>query len=124
MGVTGTVVTTTDCEGGTGCGIRSNSTVSYGATFNDNGGGVFTSACVVSDGLIADVHMNCAITVSLNSSGIAVWFFERSAIPSDITAGTPLPGLWGTPFAWWSSPTCNITEFFGFQSTIFDTTLW
>ncbi|KAF9072876.1 concanavalin A-like lectin/glucanase domain-containing protein [Rhodocollybia butyracea] len=104
LGITGTTVTSTDCVStGGGCGIRSDSTVSYGAAFNSNGGGVFT--------------------MTLNSSGIAVWFFERSAIPSDITAGTPLPGAWGTPFAWWSSPTCNISEFFGFQSTIFDTTL-
>jgi hypothetical protein len=61
--------------------------------------------------------------MSLNSSGISVWFFERSAIPSDIAAGTPLPDMWGTPFAQWTTPSCNITEFFGYQSTIFDTTL-
>ncbi|KAJ4491750.1 concanavalin A-like lectin/glucanase domain-containing protein [Lentinula lateritia] len=104
LDITGSVITSTDCVStGGGCGIRSSSTVSYGAAFNGNGGGVFT--------------------MTLNSSGIAVWFFERSAIPSDITAGTPLPALWGTPFAWWSSPSCNITEFFGYQSTIFDTTL-
>ncbi|KAJ4475778.1 concanavalin A-like lectin/glucanase domain-containing protein [Lentinula aciculospora] len=104
LDITGSVITSTDCVStGGGCGIRASSTVSYGAAFNSNGGGVFT--------------------MTLNSSGIAVWFFERSNIPSDITAGTPLPGLWGTPFAWWASPTCNITEFFGYQSTIFDTTL-
>ncbi|KAJ3741698.1 concanavalin A-like lectin/glucanase domain-containing protein [Lentinula detonsa] len=104
LGITGSVITSTDCVStGGGCGIRSSSTVSYGAAFNGNGGGVFT--------------------MTLNSSGIAVWFFERSNIPSDITSGTPLPSLWGTPFAWWSSPTCNVTEFFGYQSTIFDTTL-
>ncbi|KAJ3838788.1 concanavalin A-like lectin/glucanase domain-containing protein [Lentinula raphanica] len=104
LDITGSVITSTDCVStGGGCGIRSSSTVSYGAAFNDNGGGVFT--------------------MTLNSSGIAVWFFERSKIPSDISAGTPLPSLWGTPFAWWASSSCNITEFFGLQSTIFDTTL-
>lgn len=47
LGITGTVVTNTDCVStGGGCGIRSNSTVSYGAAFNSNGGGVFTSTLV------------------------------------------------------------------------------
>ncbi|KAF5379935.1 hypothetical protein D9757_007202 [Collybiopsis confluens] len=101
---TGTSVTSTDCVStGGGCGIRAGSTVSYGAAFNNNGGGVFT--------------------MTLNSSNIALWFFERSEIPSDISSGTPLPNTWGTPYAQWSSSTCNIAELFGFQSTIFDTTL-
>lgn len=44
LDITGSVITSTDCVStGGGCGIRSSSTVSYGAAFNGNGGGVFTS---------------------------------------------------------------------------------
>ncbi len=45
-----TVVGPTDCSAADtnnqGCGMRSNSNVSFGAAFNNNGGGVYASAFV------------------------------------------------------------------------------
>ena len=57
-------------------------------------------------------------------SGISVWFFPRSAIPSDISAGAPLPDGWGKPMASWPATDCEPSKFFNSHSAIFDTTLW
>ena len=64
------------------------------------------------------------ITVQWVDSGISVWFFPRSAIPSDISAGAPLPDGWGTPMASWPATDCEPSKFFNSHSAIFDTTLW
>jgi hypothetical protein len=59
------------------------------------------------------------------SSAIEVYFFVRSAIPADITSGTPNPAGWGTPTASFSgsgTPGCNIDQHFTNHSIIFDTT--
>lgn len=59
-----------------------------------------------------------------DNSGIAVYFFPRSSVPSDITAGSPNPDGWVTPMARWPAATCNPWQFFNSHSVIFDTTLW
>ena len=56
-------------------------------------------------------------------SGISVWFFPRSSIPSDITASTPVPDGWGKPLAHWPSTDCAPATFFKDHVQIFDTTL-
>lgn len=47
LGITGSVVGGTNCAalqtGNQGCGIRASQTNSFGAAFNDNGGGVYAS---------------------------------------------------------------------------------
>ncbi|EED82529.1 hypothetical protein POSPLDRAFT_112923 [Postia placenta Mad-698-R] len=107
LGITGDVTGGTNCAaaetGNAGCGIRSTSNTSYGAGFNEIGGGVYAMEWV--------------------DSGISVWFFPRSSIPSDITAGAPQPSGWGTPMANWPSTDCNPSTFFYQHSAIFDTTL-
>lgn len=45
--------------------------------------------------------------------GIRVWFFERSSIPSDITAGSsPDPSSWGEALADFPSTNCDISSHF------------
>jgi len=58
-----------------------------------------------------------------DASGIAVYFFPRGSIPSDITAGAPTPSNWGPAQARWPASTCNPFQFFSDHSAIFDTTL-
>lgn len=68
-----------DANGNEGCSIMSGSSSSYGANFNNQGGGVY--ACQWVD------------------NAISVWYFPRSNIPSDITNNQANPANWGTPFA-------------------------
>jgi len=62
-----------------GCSIISN-TQNYGVPLNNENGGVFA-------------------TQWLPSTGVAVWFFPRNNIPSDITNNQPNPNTWGLPYA-------------------------
>ena len=53
------------------------------------------------------------------TAGIRVWFFPRSNVPSDITAGTsPDPSSWGTALADFPSTDCNINNHFRNQSIV------
>ena len=59
------------------------------------------------------------------SSGISIWFFSRSDIPSAISNASDsidTSGL-GTPVAYWSSSGCDIAKFFDAQRLVFDITL-
>lgn len=107
LGISGTLVSSTDCSaantGNQGCGIRASSNISYGPGFNADGGGVYA--------------------MQWDSSGIAVFFFPRNAIPSDITAGAPQPSNWGLAMARWPASSCNPFTFFYDHVAIFDTTL-
>jgi hypothetical protein len=80
-----------------GCGIQSRSSASYGTGFNNNGGGVYAT--------------------EWTSSAISVWFFPRSAIPSDISSGNPNPSGWGTPSAFFQG-NCNIDSHFQNQQIV------
>jgi hypothetical protein len=98
---TGTQLTT-NCYNGTddnaGCGVQG-PTDSIGAAFNTNGGGVYA--------------------MELRSEGIRTWFFPRSSIPADITAGTaPSPSTWGEALADFPSTHCDIGSHFRNQSII------
>jgi len=107
LNITGTIVGGTNCaaaeSNNEGCGVRSPDSHSFGAAFNSIGGGVYA--------------------MSWSSDGIAVYFFERSSIPDDITNSQPLPSGWGTPMARWPATNCNTSTFFYDHSVIFDTTL-
>ncbi|KAJ7293602.1 glycoside hydrolase family 16 protein [Mycena rebaudengoi] len=96
----------TDCDGNlpgnAGCGIIEWSRASYGPFFEAQGGGVFA--------------------MKWDETGIAVYSFYRSAIPQDISAGSPDPSKWGTPVAALSPAACDPFEFFINQSMIFDIT--
>jgi len=108
LGITGTVIGGTNCaEAETedqGCGVlASASNVSFGAPFNNNGGGYYAS--------------------KLDDTGVSVHFWPMDQVPSDILAGTPLPSSWGQPLAAWAATDCNPSTFFSDHSAIFDTTL-
>jgi hypothetical protein len=117
----------TDCSaadsGNQGCGMRSPTNNSFGTGFNAIGGGVYASALVLrSGGCAADIFSYCI--VQWDDSGIAVFFFPRGSVPSDISAGSPDPSGWGTPMARWPAASCNPFQFFKQHSVIFDITLW
>ncbi|KAJ7782005.1 glycoside hydrolase family 16 protein [Mycena maculata] len=103
----GAHTSTTNCLSGAtsnnGCGVTDSSANVYGHNFNMVAGGVYAT-------LVED-------------SGISIWHFQRSAIPSDITAKTPNPSNWGKPAAFFSSSTCNIADHFSDMVLTFDTTL-
>ncbi|GAA6027323.1 hypothetical protein JCM8097_002593 [Rhodosporidiobolus ruineniae] len=86
-----------------GCGVQDPSPTSFGSGFNAAGGGVFA--------------------MLWDSSGIAVYFFQRDAIPADIASGAPSPSSWGLPRAFWDGSSCNPQQFFGPQTLVFDITL-
>lgn len=49
-----------------------------------------------------------------------MWFWKRSAIPTDIA--TPDPTSWGSPVAKFTNASCNIAEHFQDHAIIFDIT--
>jgi len=92
----GKATSTSNCQSGNGsnngCGIVDSAAHAYGHQFNMVAGGVI-------------VHL-------VDSSGIKVWRFPRTAIPEDITAQKPNPDSWGKPVAFFSSSTCDIGKHF------------
>ncbi|KAL8278188.1 hypothetical protein RQP46_009361 [Phenoliferia psychrophenolica] len=67
--------TTTNSQG---CGVRSKSATSFGAPFNTKGGGVYA--------------------MQWDSSGVKVYHWLRSNVPSDVNGGHPNPSAkWGVP---------------------------
>lgn len=83
-----------------GCGVLSSNPQTYGPGFNNIGGGVYAT--------------------SFTNTGINVWFFPRSSIPSDIKSNTPNPSSWGTPMANFpfSASTCTTDYFKNLQIVI------
>ncbi|KAE8449223.1 hypothetical protein EG329_008390 [Mollisiaceae sp. DMI_Dod_QoI] len=101
-------LTGTNCNAGNGndgCGFDTTSTQGYGSGFNAIGGGVYA--------------------MEWTSSSIKIWNFPRSAIPADITSGSPDPSTWSTPVSAFSSGAnggCNIDSHFSGHNIVFDTT--
>lgn len=102
----GSILANADCNAGNanqGCSTTTANTQSYGTGFNANGGGVYA--------------------MEWTSQAIKVYFFTRSAIPSDITSGNPNPSSWGAPMASFTGGSgCNIDSHFQNQQLVFDTT--
>ncbi|KAG0646518.1 putative glycosidase [Hyphodiscus hymeniophilus] len=84
-------------NGNAGCGVDAG-TATFGTGYNDNGGGV--------------------MAMELRSAGIRVWQFLRSAIPADITSGSPDPSTWGEATADFPATDCDIGTHFRNQSII------
>ncbi|KAK4687336.1 hypothetical protein P7C73_g2792, partial [Tremellales sp. Uapishka_1] len=90
---------------GSGCTVNETDTASYGAAFANAGGGVYIA--------------------EFATESIKVWFFTRSAVPSNITvdaASIETSGL-GEPVAEYDSSSCDFSTFFGAQTLTIDITL-
>ncbi|KAF7341109.1 Glycoside hydrolase family 16 protein [Mycena venus] len=98
---TGTI-TSTNCtvvpsQGITeGCVVTETKQNSFGSGFASQGGGVFA--------------------MLWDANGIAMWYFGRSGVPSNI-GGTALPdpATWGKASAWYPASSCDPTKHFGPQ---------
>ncbi|KAH9933317.1 concanavalin A-like lectin/glucanase domain-containing protein [Fomitopsis serialis] len=95
----------TDCNATAGCQFGETKDNSYGPGFAASGGGVYATL--------------------FDASGIAIWFWSRSNVPSSIssTANTVDISDWGTPSANYSSSDCNISEYFAPQQIVLDITM-
>ena len=82
-----------------GCTIHTGNTQTYGEGFNAAGGGVYAT--------------------EWTSDAISIWFFPRSAIPSDLNSGAPNPDNWGLPMVQFTGG-CDIDEHFKNQQIVFD----
>ena len=82
-----------------GCGVVVSSPASFGAPFNALGGGVYA--------------------MKWDNESIDVWFFARSAIPTNIINGQPDPATWEIPSASLSGQGCPIDSHFRNQALMF-----
>ncbi|KAM0250550.1 hypothetical protein ACHAQJ_008560 [Trichoderma viride] len=86
-----------------GCGQSTSDNQNYGDGFNAIGGGVYAT--------------------EWTSEYIAVWFFPRTGIPSDVSSGTPNPSGWGSPLAKFTAANgCSVDDYFKDNQIVFDTT--
>ena len=85
-----------------GCSISDSAQSSYGSGLNSVQGGVYATEWL--------------------STGISIWYFPRSQIPSDIASGSPNPSNWGTPTAFFGGSGCDIDDSIKNQQIVFDTT--
>eukprot|EP00951_Prasinocladus_malaysianus_P002991 scaffold21384_cov36-Prasinocladus_malaysianus.AAC.1 len=63
----------------------------YGAPWNDEGGGVYA--------------------MLWDSEGIKIWVFKRGCLPEDLICGRPMPISWGVPAAHFAFNECNEEHF-------------
>ncbi|KAI0354274.1 hypothetical protein OH77DRAFT_1426345 [Trametes cingulata] len=98
-----------DCSAGAnssiGCTVVETQPNSFGDGFNSHGGGVWAA--------------------QFDTSGIFIWFWNRSTIPADVSAnGNSVdPSTWGTPSGAWPASSCNVSQFFTPQQLVIDITL-
>ncbi|KAJ6582244.1 hypothetical protein B0H19DRAFT_984373 [Mycena capillaripes] len=89
-----------------GCGVSVNQALSYGPTFNSNGGGWYA--------------------IERTNTFIFVWFWSRKAtnVPADVRAGGTAvnTGNWGTPTASFPNTSCNFPQFFDANNIIINLT--
>jgi len=85
-----------------GCAIADTTNLTFGNTFNTNGGGVYAT--------------------EWTDSAIKIWFFPRGKFPSDIASASPSPSEnWGPPSSVFSGD-FNMDDHFKNLKIVFDTT--
>jgi len=95
-GISNCTVTPATGQNTIGCVTTETKPNSFGSGFATQGGGVFA--------------------VSWDTSGIAMWYFARADIPSDIGGSAPPdPTTWGKASAWYPASSCDPTKAFGPQ---------
>ncbi|KAG6907307.1 hypothetical protein DXG01_009471 [Tephrocybe rancida] len=96
-----------DCSLDRGCIVAETKPNSFGAGFNNAGGGVFAT--------------------QIDISGVYIWFWSRPDIPPSIKEATSTSNMdtttWGMPSASYPATGCNFTAFFGPQQLVLLTTL-
>ncbi|KAI9202982.1 uncharacterized protein BJ171DRAFT_600426 [Polychytrium aggregatum] len=85
-----------------GCANNDEASGGIGALFNQNGGGVY------------------ALNLDLNQ--LAIYFFPRSNIPTDIAQSKPNPSTWGEPEVYFPFDCCS-PDYFQDMTFIIDTNL-
>ncbi|KAI0830328.1 concanavalin A-like lectin/glucanase domain-containing protein [Trametes gibbosa] len=95
----------TNCSTDAGCTVAETQANSFGESFATAGGGVWAA--------------------QIDSSGIYIWFWTRSNVPSSVSSATDSvdPSSWGTPSASYPSSSCDINQFFTPQQIVLDITL-
>jgi hypothetical protein len=92
-----------NCQGNTGCGIRTTAG-SYGAAFNSHQGGVYA--------------------LEWTPDFIQTWYFARGSVPADITNNSPSPNPagWGKPFAYFQQGSACPNSHFQKHQMVIDLT--
>ncbi|KAF9005480.1 glycoside hydrolase family 16 protein [Cyathus striatus] len=104
-----TLVNSTDCSylvnNNQGCTTTDPRDESYGEMLASNGGGVWIT--------------------EFAQSGISVWFFPRSQVPSSVSSNSSTidTSSFGTPVGNWPSTGCDMGTYFGPQNLLFTITL-
>ncbi|KAF9268860.1 hypothetical protein L218DRAFT_535714 [Marasmius fiardii PR-910] len=96
-----------NCSLSSGCTVIETLGNSYGPGFAAIGGGIYAT--------------------QFDVSGIFIWFFPRTSIPSSLLQSSQSSTLslsdWGPPSASYPSQTCNIPQYFTPQNLVLDITL-
>lgn len=87
-----------------GCGVQSSLRNDFGVGYNNMGGGIHA--------MVWDADL-----------GIKSYFWKRSQVPADVTAGTPDPSKWGTPQGSWPAANCDPNTFFFNHVSVFTNTI-
>lgn len=88
-----------------GCGTQASGAGTYGASFNQNFGGVYVCELAQSNGSV--------------EGAISTWFFPRNMIPTDLTNKVPKPSNWGKPYAKFPlGSNCQANHFSNLQMVI------
>ncbi|KAF8829042.1 hypothetical protein HHX47_DHR3001042 [Lentinula edodes] len=89
-------VTPTTGQNTVGCVTTETKSNSFGSGFASQGGGVYA--------------------MLWDTNGIALWYFARGSVPSDIgVSSSPDPTTWGEASAWYPASGCNPSTAFGPQ---------
>jgi len=85
-----------------GCGVQSVQPNSYGAGFNQNGGGAYV--------------------MELTGDGVKMWYFSKQEMPRDIVSAHPNPSSWRIPDAAFPFGSACTFSHYGPQQIVFDST--
>jgi len=97
---TGTVGNT-NCQGNSGCGIKTGAG-SYGAPFNSHQGGVYA--------------------MEWTTNYIQTFYWPRGSVPANVDSKNPDPSTWGKPFAYFQFGSACPNSHFKDHKIIFDLT--